>query len=155
MPRFMKKWWVEADLPNGKLLKGWLPIIYNVNSKDEIPKTITGTFWSENDGTMVRLQSGEMYKNIRGEFKLDSLDGAVPENFGSVLKTGYHGYVVCSVYQKYDGPSLQFLPMMNESDRDYWSKRYFAEDTPLPQWDRVEMRIEDALNLEKTYVETL
>jgi hypothetical protein len=59
--RFMKKWWLEVNLPDGCRWAGWINTV--ADSKNGLPESIFGTFWAEHlegeTGTRGRFDLGD------------------------------------------------------------------------------------------------
>lgn len=127
MSRYMKKWWLEISMPDGKEWKGWINTI--ADRKEYFPEKLNGRFWSF---------KGEGYLGF-GSYGLFILDGQTEEEAKSKSQ-----YVIGALYPK---------PYVC---RDYYSytetKKALDSLNPLPFWNRIEGRIEDCLNLERTYI---
>jgi hypothetical protein len=92
---FMKKWWLEFSMPDGRRWSGWINTMSS--TKEGFPAKLDGTFWTE------RNESG-----AHGKFELG--DGDYGENyvFGSMKPAKYEpkfqSYEECSRMMESDRP---------------------------------------------------
>ena len=130
---FMKKWWLEHEfLVEGQRVEfhGWINT--TAERKEDFPDMLYGTFWAsknpETDGD-----------GMRGMFHLDGDESEED------------GYVFGSVYPVYllDGFSIDKILDRETADR------LVQATSPMEAFPRFEARIEDCVDKDYTYIETL
>lgn len=119
MEIYLKKWWLETTLPDGRRFWGFI----NTEAHDpkDFPETITGTFWTK---------KSKNEQAPRGYFELG--DKVYDENF-----------TIGNVYPK---------EKIKRAETLVDTQRFLKQMEPLNEWERIELKIEDCLNLDKTYI---
>lgn len=131
MPKFLKKWWIthrfyDKETNQELEFNGWINTIHNCNYKEECPEEITGSLYCE------LKEDG-----FHGTFTLDN--PSLDESKLGKPKDGSTGYVIMS----------SVLPP------DLKPHLIIGRSHDIKSFSRFDVRIEDCLDKERTYVETL
>lgn len=126
MKRFMKKWWLEFTMPDGREWSGFFNTF--AENREDFPETIKGSFFSFRGEGRLGF----------GSYGLFILDGQTEEE--------------AQENEQYVYGDMRPKPYYAKAHNMAEAQRVFDSIQPLSSWERVERRIEDCFVPEKTYV---